>query len=142
MRWTFGHSGCHYLGISRPFSCASSSVQYPPDVHTNTADTLSAVARTAPSALASQLASPHFISKLFKHVLSDPQSKSSLINALSVCITLLDPRRISAAAAAGQARGIQNLQPGTGGLVAAAPETVDGMLSELGEASCCLLAVI
>lgn len=103
------------------------SPQYSADEHANAADTLCAVARTAPSALAAQLSKPRYIGHLFQHVLEAPQAKTGVIHSLSVCITLLDPKRAASAAAASAARGIhQPLQP-------ANPETVDGMLQRLGD---------
>eukprot|EP00850_Spirogloea_muscicola_P011273 SM000069S20710 [mRNA] locus=s69:421571:428778:+ [translate_table: standard] len=107
------------------------SPEYPSDVHANTAETLSAIARTAPSALADQLSSSRFIAQLFKHGLEGPHanSKSALIHSLSVCINLLDPKRAASAAVAGAARGMQ----GREGPKVANPETVDGMLQQLGE---------
>jgi serine/threonine-protein phosphatase 6 regulatory subunit 3 len=104
------------------------------DVHANAAETLSAVTRVAPSALASKLSSPKFVGRLFHHVLEDPESKSTLVNSLSVCISLLDPKRAASVAAAGAARGQQVSEPVT----TANPETVEGMLHRLGD----LLAVL
>eukprot|EP00245_Coleochaete_scutata_P016893 TRINITY_DN806_c0_g1_i2.p1 TRINITY_DN806_c0_g1~~TRINITY_DN806_c0_g1_i2.p1 ORF type:complete len:994 (-),score=262.48 TRINITY_DN806_c0_g1_i2:857-3838(-) len=101
-----------------------------PDVHANAAEALTAVARTMPSALASQLASPKFVSKLFSHVLENPQQKSGLIHALSVCITLLDPRRTASAAASRVARGLSVTSET---IHSCSPDTVDGMLQRLGD---------
>eukprot|EP00897_Mesotaenium_endlicherianum_P008159 jgi/Mesen1/7371/ME000381S06606 len=101
--------------------------QYPSDVHASAAEILSAIARTAPSALASQLSSPDLISKLFRHVLEEGQAKTGVIHSLSVCITLLDPRQAAYAAAASAARGVN--QPAQ----TADPETVDGMLQRIGD---------
>ncbi|CAI5462604.1 unnamed protein product [Closterium sp. Yama58-4] len=69
------------------------SAQSSSDVHANAAECLSAIARTAPSALAAQLSTPKYIGKFFEHVLEGPRSMTSVINSLSVCITLLDPKR-------------------------------------------------
>ncbi|KAL2652053.1 hypothetical protein R1flu_020181 [Riccia fluitans] len=99
---------------------------YSSEVHANAAETLSAVTRIAPSALASKLASPTFVARLFNHVLEDPSSKSTLIHSLSVCISLLDPKRAASVAAA---RGQHPAEP----LLTANPETVEGMLQRLGE---------
>ncbi|KAG6548720.1 hypothetical protein Mapa_009875 [Marchantia paleacea] len=96
------------------------------EVHANAAETLSAVTRIAPSALASKLASPMFVARLFNHVLEDPSSKSTLIHSLSVCISLLDPKRAASVAAA---RGQHPAEP----VPTANPETVEGMLQRLGD---------
>ncbi|KAL3699775.1 hypothetical protein R1sor_017797 [Riccia sorocarpa] len=101
-------------------------LRYSSEVHANAAETLSAVTRIAPSALASKLASPTFVGRLFNHVLEDPTSKSTLIHSLSVCISLLDPKRAASVAAA---RGQHPAEP----LPTANPDTVDGMLQRLGE---------
>ncbi|KAJ0021531.1 hypothetical protein Pint_32158 [Pistacia integerrima] len=65
----------------------------PPEVHANAAETLCAITRNAPSALATRLASPSFVARIFGHALEDSHSKSGLVHSLSVCISLLDPKR-------------------------------------------------
>ncbi|KAF8110305.1 hypothetical protein N665_0085s0034 [Sinapis alba] len=65
----------------------------PPEVQSNAAETLCAISRNAPSALASQLSSPGFVSRIFGHALEDSHSKSGLVHSLSVCTSLLDPRK-------------------------------------------------
>lgn len=70
-----------------------------------------------------------FVGRLFHHVLEDPESKSTLVHSLSVCISLLDPKRAASVAAAGLARGQHAAEP----LSTANPETVEGMLQRLGE---------
>ncbi|CAI9776457.1 unnamed protein product [Fraxinus pennsylvanica] len=65
----------------------------PPEVHANAAETLCAITRNAPSPLATKLSSPSFVARIFDHALEDSHSKSALVNSLSVCISLLDPRR-------------------------------------------------
>ncbi|CAM6036644.1 unnamed protein product [Sphagnum compactum] len=99
------------------------------EVHANAAETLSAITRIAQSALASKLASPKFVGKLFHHVLEDPESKSTVVHALSVCISLLDPKRAATIAAAGAARGQHVTEP----VSTANPDTVEGMLQRLGD---------
>ncbi|CAK9882631.1 unnamed protein product [Sphagnum jensenii] len=99
------------------------------EVHANAAETLSAITRIAQSALASKLASPKFVGKLFHHVLEDPESKSTVVHALSVCISLLDPKRAATIAAAGVARGQHVTDP----VSTANPDTVEGMLQRLGD---------
>lgn len=100
----------------------------PPEVHTNAAETLCAITRSAPSALATKLSSPSFVGRLFHHALEDAQSKSSLVYSLSVCISVLDPKR-SAAMGGGAGRGHHIPES----VFAANPETVDGMLQRLGD---------
>ncbi|CAA2993254.1 serine threonine- phosphatase 6 regulatory subunit 3-like isoform X2 [Olea europaea subsp. europaea] len=65
----------------------------PPEVHANAAETLCAITRNAPSPLAAKLSSPSFVARIFDHALKDSCSKSALVHSLSVCISLLDPRR-------------------------------------------------
>ncbi|KAI5666270.1 hypothetical protein M9H77_16123 [Catharanthus roseus] len=65
----------------------------PPEVHANAAETLCAITRNAPSPLATKLYSPSFVARIFNHALEDSYSKSALVHSLSVCISLLDPRR-------------------------------------------------
>ncbi|KAL3849445.1 hypothetical protein ACJIZ3_011327 [Penstemon smallii] len=65
----------------------------PPEVHANAAETLCAITRNAPSPLATRLSSPSFVARIFGHALEDSHSKSALVNSLSVCISLLDPKR-------------------------------------------------
>eukprot|EP01018_Ginkgo_biloba_P018105 Gb_14287 [translate_table: standard] len=105
------------------------SVPSCPEVNANSAEALCAITRLAPSALASKLSSPSFVGRLFHNVLEDPQSKSTLVHSLSVCISLLDPKRVTAIAAAGAAHGNHITEP----VVTANPETVDVMLHRLGE---------
>ncbi len=69
-----------------------------------------------------------FVGKLFHHVLEDPESKSTVVHALSVCISLLDPKRAATIAAAGAARGQHVTEP----VLTANPDTVEGMLQRLG----------
>ncbi|KAK8641496.1 hypothetical protein V6N13_010897 [Hibiscus sabdariffa] len=64
-----------------------------PEVHSNAAETLCAITRNAPSALATKLSTPSFVARIFGHALEDSHSNSGLVNSLSVCISLLDPKR-------------------------------------------------
>ncbi|XP_073008817.1 uncharacterized protein [Typha latifolia] len=99
-----------------------------PEVHANAAEILSAITRYAPPALASKICTPSFVGRLFRHALEDSRPKSVLVHSLSVCISLLDPKRlVSSSYQAFQSP----LSHGT--LVTASPETVDGMLESLGE---------
>ncbi|KAK8301680.1 hypothetical protein V6Z11_D04G037300 [Gossypium hirsutum] len=67
--------------------------QRAPEVHANAAETLCAITQNVPSALATKLSSPSFVARIFGHALEDSHSKSGLVNSLSVCISLLDPKR-------------------------------------------------
>jgi len=71
-----------------------------------------------------------FVGRLFRHALEESRPKSVLVHSLSVCISLLDPKRL---ASASYQAFKSNLSHGT--LVTASPETVDGMLESLGECS-------
>ncbi|KAJ9540547.1 hypothetical protein OSB04_027053 [Centaurea solstitialis] len=64
-----------------------------PEVHANAAETLCAITRSAPSPLASKLSSSSYVTRIFGHALEDSHSKSGLVHSLSVCISLLDPKR-------------------------------------------------
>uniref|UniRef100_A0A0D6QWY1 Uncharacterized protein n=1 Tax=Araucaria cunninghamii TaxID=56994 RepID=A0A0D6QWY1_ARACU len=108
---------------------ALSFTQNSPDVHANSAETLCAIARLPPSALSTQLSSPNFLERLFHNALENPQSKSTLVHSLSVCISLLDPKRAMPLAAAGGARGNHNTEP----VMTTNPEIIDGMLQRLGK---------
>lgn len=69
-----------------------------------------------------------FIGRLFRHALEDSRPKSVLVNALSVCISLLDPKRITFGAYQSYNRQMTN-----GSTATANPETVEGMLESLGK---------
>ncbi|CAI9268493.1 unnamed protein product [Lactuca saligna] len=66
-----------------------------PEVHSNAAETLCAITRNTSSPLASKLSTSSFVSRIFGHALEldDSHSKSGLVSSLSVCISLLDPKR-------------------------------------------------
>ncbi|KQJ84657.1 serine/threonine-protein phosphatase 6 regulatory subunit 3 [Brachypodium distachyon] len=98
------------------------------EVHANAAEILCAVTRYAPPALATKISSPSFVGRLFHHAFEDSRPKSVLVHSLSVCISLLDPKRLVSASY--QAFRSQ-LSHGT--LVTASPETVNGMLDCLGD---------
>nr|XP_027187148.1 serine/threonine-protein phosphatase 6 regulatory subunit 3 isoform X2 [Cicer arietinum] len=99
-----------------------------PEVHANTAETLCAITRFAPAGLSAKISSPSFIGRLFSHALEDSRPKSVLVNSLSICISLLDPKRISFGAYHSFNRQMTN-----GSTVSANPETVEGMLESLGD---------
>ncbi|MCO5608720.1 hypothetical protein L7F22_062935 [Adiantum nelumboides] len=95
------------------------------EARANAADTLSAVSRLTHSELATKLSSPSFIEKLFHHTLEDEDSRSTLVHSLTVCISLLDPKRY-AMAGPGRGQYIPDSFP------TATPETINGMLQRLG----------
>ncbi|XP_010557326.1 PREDICTED: serine/threonine-protein phosphatase 6 regulatory subunit 3-like [Tarenaya hassleriana] len=68
----------------------------PAEVQANAAETLCAITRNAPSALSTKLSSSGFVARIFGHALEDSHSKSGLVHSLSVCISLLDPRKSAA----------------------------------------------
>uniref|UniRef100_M4DQ73 SIT4 phosphatase-associated family protein n=1 Tax=Brassica campestris TaxID=3711 RepID=M4DQ73_BRACM len=89
-------SGDVSIFINRPEAlyCNLSNLnQSPPEVQANAAETLCAISRNAPSALATQLSSPGFVARIFGHAFEDSHSKSGLVHSLSVCTSLLDPRK-------------------------------------------------
>ncbi|KAF5472575.1 hypothetical protein F2P56_009284 [Juglans regia] len=99
-----------------------------PEVHVNAAETLCASTRFAPPGLSAKISSPSFIGRLFRHALEDSRPKSVLVNSLSVCISLLDPKR--------QTLGMYhtyNRQVTQGSTVTANPETIEGMLESLSD---------
>ncbi|KAK7331266.1 hypothetical protein VNO77_25486 [Canavalia gladiata] len=99
-----------------------------PEVHANAAEALCAITRLAPAGLSSKISSPSFIGRLFRHALEDSRPKSVLVNSLSVCISLLDPKRLTFGA-----YHTYNRQMTNGSTVSANPETVEGMLESLGD---------
>ncbi|XP_059288401.1 uncharacterized protein LOC132041702 isoform X2 [Lycium ferocissimum] len=99
-----------------------------PEVHANAAETLCAITRYAPPGIAAKISSPSFIGRLFRHALEGSRPKSVLVNSLSVCISLLDPKRLSSGTY--YMYGRQSMQCSG---VSANPETVEGMLGSLGD---------
>ena len=73
-----------------------------------------------------------FIGRLFRHALEDSRPKSVLVHSLSVCISLLDPKRLSLGTYYSY-----NRQMTHGSVVTANPETVEGMLESLGKMTLC-----
>ncbi|KAF8670960.1 hypothetical protein HU200_050230 [Digitaria exilis] len=98
-----------------------------PEVHANAAEILCAVTRCAPPSLAAKICSPSFVGRLFHHALQESRPKSVLVHSLSVCISLLDPKRLVSASYQAFRSNLSH-----GALVTASPETVDGMLESLG----------
>ncbi|KAL3522823.1 hypothetical protein ACH5RR_015657 [Cinchona calisaya] len=99
-----------------------------PEVHANAADALCAITRYAPPGITSKISSPSFVGRLFRHALEDSRPKSVLVNSLSVCISLLDPKRLTSGAYY-----MYNRLMIPGSRITANPETVEGMLENLGE---------
>ncbi|EPS66808.1 hypothetical protein M569_07969, partial [Genlisea aurea] len=106
-----------------------------PEVHSNAAETLCAITRYASPGLACKISSPGFIGSLLTHALEQSRPKSVLVNLLSVCISLLDPKRLTSGVYYIYAR-----QTNFGSGSAANSETVQGMLERLGK--CDLLKLL
>ncbi|KAB2614765.1 serine/threonine-protein phosphatase 6 regulatory subunit 3 [Pyrus ussuriensis x Pyrus communis] len=102
----------------------------PPEVHANAAETLSAITRNAPSALANKLSSPSFVTRIFGHALEDSHSKSGLVHSLSVCISLLDPKRSAVSSPLFHSFRSQHMYESP---IPVNPETVSTMLPKLGD---------
>lgn len=73
------------------------------------------------------LAAVSFIGRLFRHALEESRPKSVLVNLLGVCISLLDPKRLTTGVYY-----MYNRQTSLGPGAAANPETVRSMLEGLG----------
>lgn len=105
------------------FSCSDS-----PEVHANASETLCAITRYAPSELVAKISSPSFVGRLFGYALEDSRPKSVLLYSLTVCISLLDPKRL--------VQSSYHLFPGQLAQVSAVvanSETVSAMLERLGD---------
>ncbi|XP_042482545.1 serine/threonine-protein phosphatase 6 regulatory subunit 2-like [Macadamia integrifolia] len=100
-----------------------------PEVHANAAETLCAVSRNAPSALATKLLSPSFVTRIFGHALEKSQTKSGLVHSLSVCISFLDPKRSPSSTLISSIRSQHLYEPP----VPVSHETICAMLPKLGE---------
>ncbi|PIN22429.1 SAP family cell cycle dependent phosphatase-associated protein [Handroanthus impetiginosus] len=99
-----------------------------PEVHANAAETLCTITRYASPGIASKISSPSFIGKLFRHALEDSRPKSVLVNLLSVCISLLDSKRLTPGVYY-----MYHRQMSHGSGITPNPETVEGMLESLGD---------
>ncbi|XP_039023556.1 serine/threonine-protein phosphatase 6 regulatory subunit 3-like isoform X2 [Hibiscus syriacus] len=97
------------------------------EVHANAAETLCAITRSAPPGLSAKITSPNFIGRLFNHVLEDLRPKSVVVNSLSVCVSLLDPKRLTLGV-----YHTYNRQVSQGSKISANPKTVEVMLENLG----------
>ncbi|CAN6695693.1 unnamed protein product [Malus baccata var. baccata] len=102
----------------------------PPEVHANVAETLSAITRNAPSALANKLSSPSFVTRIFGHALEDSHSRSGLVHSLSVCISLLDPKRSAVSSPLFHSFRSQHMYESP---IPVNPDTVSTMLPKLGD---------
>ncbi|XP_056861331.1 uncharacterized protein LOC108862205 [Raphanus sativus] len=102
----------------------------PPEVQGNAAETLCAISRNAPSALATQLSSPGFVARIFGHAFEDSHSKSGLVHSLSVCTSLLDPRKSAASSSMFSYRGQQHMFESP---VPVSQETIGAMLPKLSD---------
>ncbi|CAA7394036.1 unnamed protein product [Spirodela intermedia] len=99
-----------------------------PEVHANAAETLCAITRYAPPGLAAKISSPSFVGRLFRHALEGSRPKSVLVHSLTVCISLVDPKRLLSTSY----HSYRNYMS-YGSSVSANPEMVDGMLENIGE---------
>ncbi|XP_059300450.1 uncharacterized protein LOC132052783 [Lycium ferocissimum] len=99
-----------------------------PEVHANAAETLCTITLNAPSPLATKLSSPSFVARIFGHALEDSHSKSTLLHSLSVCISLLDPKRSIPSPMMYSYR-CQHVYESS---VCVNPETISAMLPKLG----------
>ena len=70
-----------------------------------------------------------FVAKILGHALEDSQSKSSLVNSLSVCISLLDPKRSAISSPLFHSFRSQHMYEPP---IPVNPETVGAMLVKLG----------
>ncbi|KAL9258301.1 Serine/threonine-protein phosphatase 6 regulatory subunit 3-like protein [Drosera capensis] len=100
-----------------------------PEVQANAAETLCAITRNTGSVLAMKLSSPSSISRIWALALEDLNSKSALVHSLSVCISLLDPRRSASSLLIHSLRGQHMYEAPT----TVNPETVSAMLPKLGD---------
>ncbi|CAN4098913.1 unnamed protein product [Withania somnifera] len=99
-----------------------------PEIQANAAETLCTITLNAPSPLATKLSSPSFVARIFSHALEDSHSKSALIHSLSVCISLLDPKRSIPSPMMYSYR-CQHVYESS---VCVNPETISAMLPKLG----------
>ncbi|XP_020202342.1 serine/threonine-protein phosphatase 6 regulatory subunit 3 isoform X2 [Cajanus cajan] len=102
----------------------------PPEVHANAAETLCTITRNPSSTLAIKLSSPSFVAKILDHALEVSQSKSSLVNSLSVCVSLLDPKRSAISSPLFHSFRSQHMYEPP---IPVNPDTIGAMLPKLGE---------
>lgn len=70
-----------------------------------------------------------FVSRIFGHALEDSCSKSALVHSLSVCTSLLDPKRSASAISVNSFRSQHLYEPP----IQVDPETISAMLPKLGK---------
>ncbi|GER33541.1 SIT4 phosphatase-associated family protein [Striga asiatica] len=101
----------------------------PAEVHANAAETLCAITRNPQSPLATKLSSPSFVERVFGHALENSPSTSALVHSLSVCISILDPKRSISSSVMHAFRSQHVYEPPAH----VKPDTVGAMLPKLGE---------
>lgn len=69
-----------------------------------------------------------FVARIFGHALEDSHSKSALVHSLSVCTSLLDPRRSTASSSMFNSFRGQHMFESP---IPVSPETIDAMLPKL-----------
>ncbi|KAH7290047.1 hypothetical protein KP509_30G030200 [Ceratopteris richardii] len=94
--------------------------------HANAASTLTIISGLSQSKIAAKLASPSVIAKLFHYASEEPRSQSALVHCLSVCISILEPKKY----VMGE---MGRLQQVADSQVTANLQTIDGMLQKLGD---------
>ncbi|KAI4383801.1 hypothetical protein MLD38_009599 [Melastoma candidum] len=93
-------------------------------------DRLELIADKLSPSYPSELSSSSFVERVFCHALDDPYSKSSLVHSLSVCISLLDPKRSTVSFSLLQSFRSQHLSECPSRVTA---ETINAMLPKLGD---------
>ncbi|KAL5056084.1 hypothetical protein RYX36_036766 [Vicia faba] len=106
----------------------------PPEVHANVAETLCTITRVPSSTLAIKLSSPSFVAKILDYALDNSQSKSSLVNSLCVCISLLDPKKSAVSSSLFHSFRSQNMYEPP---IPVNPDTIGAMLPKLGKYNLC-----
>lgn len=71
-----------------------------------------------------------FVARIFGHALEDSHSKSGLVHSLSVCISLLDPKRSAVSSPLMHSFRSQHIYESP---IPVNPETIGAMLPKLGE---------
>ncbi|KAI3676630.1 hypothetical protein L1987_86242 [Smallanthus sonchifolius] len=98
-----------------------------PEVHANVAEIVCARIRNAPPGLAAKISSPSFVARLFHHAMDDSRPKSVLVYSLAVCISLLNPTKLTSGTYY-----VYNQQLTYESAIKPNPETVKSMLESLG----------
>ncbi|KAI3742873.1 hypothetical protein L1987_60571 [Smallanthus sonchifolius] len=98
-----------------------------PEVHANVAEIVCARIRNAPPGLAAKISSPSFVARLFHHAMDDSRPKSVLVYSLAVCISLLNPNKLTSGTYY-----VYNQQLTYESAIKPNPETVKSMLESLG----------